>query len=626
MIVLLYCCNHSSQKEISMEKMISELFMENSKFVLIGLTGRTGSGCTTAAKILESSNPDFPDESQINDFYKGLDRKRYLITKNFSSENWHKFYSIKVSDLISAYILSKDIYEIEKFIYLSINKLGIRTTNEEIKNLLVNGIFTNSMVKNKNLPKNINSSEGKSESFKDILDKIMDHEKSISTIGVDNSDFIKFMSSIRAFTSKFKAELNGISQGLYVSVYQDAGNSIRKTGEITSNYLQEKFNPKTVFHLPETINRTIKILRSIHEKTFIVIDAIRNPYEVKFFRDRYAAFNLISINAPENDKKKYLNHVHKFTNEQLTEIDSRESGNDSSNKASSENSLQKAIILKDSYYEFTSQNVKRCIEISDIHLFNPRNELDNNNILKAQIAWYIALMLHPGLTTPTAMERVMQIAFTAKLNSGCLSRQVGAVITDENNSVKAIGWNDVAKGQVPCSLRSLDGVLKDFDPITYSEFERNDKSFREKAQEKLLIFKTKGGETPGYNLSYCFKSLKNSIDLDKNQVHTRALHAEENAFLQISKYGGMGIEGGKLYTTASPCELCAKKAYQLGIKDIVFIDPYPGIAISHILSIGDSRPNLIQFRGAIGRAYHKIYEQIMPYKDELDFLGLKNNE
>lgn len=57
-----------------MEKMISELFMENSKFVLIGLTGRTGSGCTTAAKILESVNPEFPDESQISGFYTGLDK------------------------------------------------------------------------------------------------------------------------------------------------------------------------------------------------------------------------------------------------------------------------------------------------------------------------------------------------------------------------------------------------------------------------------------------------------------------------------------------------------------------------------------------------------------------------
>nr|OYN50553.1 deoxycytidylate deaminase [Pectobacterium carotovorum] len=407
---------------------------------------------------------------------------------------------------------------------------------------------------------------------------------------------------------------------MYKRQYQNAGNSIRKCGDINHEYEEKIFSPESVFHLPETINRVIKILRSINEKTFIVIDAIRNPYEVKFFRDRYSAFHLVSINAPDKDRKKYLQNVHKFTSDQLEDLDIRESGRKSNINTSEENAPYKEE-KKDAYFEFISQNVKRCIEISDIHLFNARNELENHNILKAQLAWYISLMLHPGLITPTAMERVMQIAFTAKLNSGCLSRQVGAVITDINNSVKAIGWNDVAKGQVPCSLRSLDGVMNSFDKITYSEFERNDKNFREKARNKLLTFKNKGDKISGYNFSYCFKTLKNSVDLDKNQVHTRALHAEENAFLQISKYGGIGIEGGKLYTTASPCELCAKKAYQLGIKDIVFIDPYPGIAISHILNIGNAKPNLVQFRGAIGRSYHKIYEQIMPYKDELDFLG-----
>ena len=58
----------------------------------------------------------------------------------------------------------------------------------------------------------------------------------------------------------------------------------------------------------------------------------------------------------------------------------------------------------------------------------------------------------------------------------------------------------------------------------------------------------------------------------KNQVHTRSLHAEENAFLQLAKYGTQGIQNGVLFTTASCCELCAKKAYQLGIKKIYYID------------------------------------------------------
>src|SRR5690606_38647805 len=113
----------------------------------------------------------------------------------------------------------------------------------------------------------------------------------------------------------------------------------------------------------------------------------------------------------------------------------------------------------------------------------------------------------------------------------------------------------------------------------------------------------------------------NSYTGHKNQVHTRALHAEENAFLQITKGGGTAIKGGKLFTTASPCELCSKKAYQLGIKEIYFIDPYPGIATRHTLMGGSRNPNLILFTGAIGRAFHNLYTPKLPYKDELSTLS-----
>src|SRR5690606_21493840 len=124
----------------------------------------------------------------------------------------------------------------------------------------------------------------------------------------------------------------------------------------------------------------------------------------------------------------------------------------------------------------------------------------------------------------------------------------------------------------------------------------------------------------GRNTCFCFKSLKNSISEGKNQVHTRSLHAEENAFLQLSKYGGTGINNGILFSTASPCELCSKKAYQLGITLIYYIDPYPGISKSQILSSGNKPIEVRLFNGAIGSAYHHLYQPIMPYKDELGLL------
>lgn len=177
-------------------------------------------------------------------------------------------------------------------------------------------------------------------------------------------------------------------------------------------------------------------------------------------------------------------------------------------------------------------------------------------------------MLHPGLVTPTSMERCMQLALSAKLNSGCISRQVGAVVTDQNSSVKAVGWNSTPRGQTPCILRNVRELLDGGEKGVYSQYERTSDDFHsalENTYRDVVNNDPNGNTLNGRNFSFCFKDIQNAADAEKNQVHTRSLHAEENAFLQTSKYGGSGLQGGVLYTTASPCELCSKKAYQLGI-------------------------------------------------------------
>lgn len=229
-------------------------------------------------------------------------------------------------------------------------------------------------------------------------------------------------------------------------------------------------------------------------------------------------------------------------------------------------------------------------------------------------------MVHPGLITPSAIERCMQIAYTAKLNSGCISRQVGAAITDNSYSIKAIGWNDAPEGQVPCNLRNRSDLISGRDQPAFSDYEKGNADFRDYIITSTREYQTIW-ENTGRNLSFCFKSEYNKFTDKNNQVHTRALHAEENAFLQLAKNGGTPIKGGKLFTTASPCELCSKKAYQLGISEIYFIDPYPGIATKHTLTGGSNNPKLILFKGAIGRAFHNLYTPKLPYKDELATLA-----
>ena len=55
------------------------------------------------------------------------------------------------------------------------------------------------------------------------------------------------------------------------------------------------------------------------------------------------------------------------------------------------------------------------------------------------------------------------------------------------------------------------------------------------------------------------------------------------------------------------------------IKNIFYIDLYPGISQQHILQGGmksSSNPNVYQFQGVIGRGYQKLYEPFMTIKDE----------
>ena len=63
-----------------------------------------------------------------------------------------------------------------------------------------------------------------------------------------------------------------------------------------------------------------------------------------------------------------------------------------------------------------------------------------------------------------------------------------------------------------------------------------------------------------------------------------------------------------------------KKAYQLGIKEIYYIDDYPGITRNHIIECGTNSPKMILFHGAIGRAYISLFNQFLPLKDEIEAL------
>ena len=555
---------------------VERIFAERKDFIIIGLTGRTGCGCSTVAKLLQKSfvdlQPPLPHEN------KSIEDRGYKIIYEYAKNTWIPFRLIEMKHIIFTFILEHDYEEMFQYVKK----------------------YSESAIDFSNYEKTYNDLHQKRVELKQKVENGANHSENI--LADDDLYSFYFNEIPKAFDEFQKL----VPVETYTILLQKIGDNIRASGDAFS----EDVVPENVLKLSQRVNMLIKILRqrNIQEKkqVLIVIDAFRNPYEATFFKDRYSAFYLFAINSLDNERKNRL--IKKgFTYDDVVKLDKKEYPS-----------------LSNEIGAFYNINIEKTVEKADIHINNPDSKSKTYDETKRQLIRYISLIMHPGLIPPTQVEYCMQSAYNARLNSGCLSRQVGAVISDSKYSIIASGWNTTPAGQVPCSLRSLFSLIHDDeeDEIGMSEYERMDEKYRNFVREKTenIDFSL----LKGRNCSYCFKDAYISYKKQKNQVHTRAIHAEEMAFLQAAKIGTPIVTCGYLFTTASPCELCSKKAYHLGISKIYYIDKYPGISYEHILNCGESSIDMIPFSGAIGRAYTQLYTEILPYKDELYMLlGLK---
>ncbi len=636
---------------------LSHLYSLRTDFTVIALTGRTGSGCTTVAENLVKKFEDvqYPKPNSEGFDLHNNSYKKYQIVYKYAQANPSLFEMICYRDIITLFLLEKDIQNLVVFLQSSqVIEAFSRLKKKVEQNYSVDsekGLKEALEKVNVNFSIEIEGLKTISDEFevsKKLYEQI-DHDQIRSKNHEQSKQFKDFLfsTSFKSLSSKIHSALKTISPAKHNIILQLITNNIRRSGD---PYKSKDTDATNIFKIAEKINIAIKAIRnvSVDGKTKIVIDSLRNPFEVMFFKQRYSAFYLVAINRESK----------------MAEIKLKEVYN--------EHYLIVKQLLEEEYSggkgkEFYKQFVRSCIEKADIHI-TYRDEDDTKELnavkldkttpyfsWKMQILKYLALIEQPGIVTPSPEERCMQLAYTAKYNSGCISRQVGAAITDENYSIKAIGWNNTPEGQTPCLLRNVEklvnstdeelkqelklddevtkklkqnnlnlrpnsDLLKEVDPDLYSftPFEKSDVKFLKAVNENYKTqIEDNGALLKGRNVCMCFKSLHNSCYDGKNQVHTRSLHAEESAFLQITKYGGVAIKNGKLFTTASPCELCAKKAYQLGIRVIYYVDPYPGISQPQILDTGKNPPEVRLFNGAIGNAYHWLYEPFMAYKDEL---------
>ncbi len=685
-----------------MKEKINKIYENRQNFVVIGLTGKTGSGCSTVAQILEQGYADYdsPDCKLSN-----IQNRKASIIKKFASVNFieddKKFKIIKPSTILMMLFLFDNKIIIEKIraFYKLLNKKDdeidkyINEQKDKEKNKEEYEKDLNKELSElREINKILNLLDKRNEIFKDFFNFIenikLENNNNIKAEIIEKIKYIKIKYEEKLINEKQEnleneiklilntkkdidfdkynlsfSEFNKVEEENYtrksiedkiklkrdifqdfldryskkhsedfITFYDEFNENIQKLrklkklsttdlqsiGDLVREYVD-------IYELPIYCNFIIKAYRHKSKKNklscYIVIDSLKNPFEIVFFKERYSAYYTFSIHSKDEIIKQRLKDLG-FDSDEIDNIHNREENKD-------ENDKQKGSL--DSVKDFKSLNITECVQRSDIYIDNNNDKKDT---LYRQIFKYLSLIVHPGLITPSNDEIIMQLALTAKLNSGCISRQVGAVVLNSHGSVKSIGWNDVPEGQTPCLLRSHSELLDNSTSNIYSKYEKI--KFREHNKFKYIFSieqpkekkynQYKESDEKGLNDSFCFKTIQNKIDGDKNQVYTRSLHAEENAFLQASKFGNSEILGGQLFTTASPCFLCAKKAYQLGIKRIVYIEAYPDISNEQVFDIGNHEIEIVHFRGAIGLAYQKLYEPLFPYKDELKALNQINEE
>lgn len=652
----------------------------NSEFCIIALTGKVRAGTSDVCKLLIDTNfPDRATQPADTSDYDMSEVREHKIVYRYLHHNWHPFIELSVSDIIISFILDSGEKDLKKesidrengkaltlydLIDNAVKAISIKDIVQKLT-VVVNALCfpKHKDIKNDGIQDICNEVYSKCTTVNSMLSFWKDVCNRVNKKETNKNDLCFCFGYLTALRLKIQSILG---KNNYTICLQKYGNNIRASGlAINSTY---SIHPEKLFSMPERINKFIKMLRyaniqsffsdtcsdsSLRKRpVFIVINNFKNIFEVFYFKKRYSAFFLIAVSCDENMRVNRFGNIDKFRLAELREnlssgekvyskIEESTPGNVSDKDLNEEFRIRfglnraELLFLKEvygadlqkkaydnNYANFILQDVVTCVENADIFVTRDYSEADYNcdYSLIRQLGRIITLILHPGLLKPTKIERCMQIAMTAKLNSGCLSRQVGAVVTDSDYEILSVGWNDAPCGDEVCIRRNMYDLFRKHDPSAYSEYELNNEEFRAYLNVIQNELDNKKSGLNGRPLAFCFKDVHQSMIKQRDQIYTRALHGEERALVSCDSERA---KGGCLFTTSSPCELCAKKAKDAKIKKIYYIEQYPGISRSHIINFGDKRrwASYELFVGAVGAAYVQLYTPIIPYKDELTILG-----
>jgi deoxycytidylate deaminase len=283
-----------------------------------------------------------------------------------------------------------------------------------------------------------------------------------------------------------------------------------------------------------------------------ILDSLKHEDELTALQAVYSGlFYFFGVFSPISKRKEYLCNEKHISEYELYKLIDRDSGEDFAH----------------------GQHMRQTFTKSDFFI---RIEDMNHEIIKNKLKRFVDLIFGTKQITPTIHETAMYLAASAAGNSACMSRQVGAALTDANGELLSVGWNDVPKYGGDLYKEPIPALNN----CTTDErcFKRdggrciNDKYKREMKEDivNLLLEDNVIKETDKEKV---YKII-NKTKIDSLIEYSRAIHAEMHAIILGAQKSGRKMLGGKIYCTTYPCHICARHIIVAGIKEVYYIEPY----------------------------------------------------
>lgn len=348
-----------------------------------------------------------------------------------------------------------------------------------------------------------------------------------------------------------------------------------------------------------------------------LIDQFKRPEEVELFRVIYQHnFYLMGILRDQEHRIRNL----------------KEDG-------ATRDDIPKIINVDDKSDDDFGQRTSQTILDSDVFIKNNQSQKTD---LERKIDRFFGLIHGENGLTPTINEKGMYAAFSAALQSACLSRQVGAALFDDEGNLLAVGKNDVPKSggglygsddgehdhrcvhksgkcyNITNKLR----IKNKIGDILSSEIKKH---FGSDPALSLLVKRIES------EIGGIAESIYKGSKISSIMEYSRSIHAEMDVITTMARKSTDGTKGKILYTTTYPCHNCARHIVSSGIKKVVYIEPFEkSLALDlHDDAIsrheGNGKVVFTGFEGISPKRYTKFFMPTDERKDEKTGIANKFN-